>query len=87
MKKVVALFIIALISNTAKAQTMEIKSNAFEMILGAYNITNVESEECRHAFRFTFQYCGFGVGATVLPTDSYHFVREPDLQLQKAFLE
>lgn len=39
MKKIIALFIIALISNTAKAQTVEIKSNAFGMILGAYNIT------------------------------------------------
>lgn len=31
--------------------------------------------------------CGFGIGAIVLPTDSYHVVREPNLELQKAFLE
>lgn len=34
----------------------------------------------------TSGYCGFGLGARVLPTDSY-FVREPNLELQKAFLE
>ena len=39
MKKIIALFTIALISTSAKAQNVEVKSNAFGMIFGAYNVT------------------------------------------------
>lgn len=39
MNKIVAFFMIALFSTTAKAQNVEIKSNAFGMIFGAYNVT------------------------------------------------
>ena len=39
MNKIVAFFTIALFSTTAKAQNVEIKSNAFGMIFGAYNVT------------------------------------------------
>jgi len=35
MKKIIALFTIALISTSAKAQNVEVKSNAFGMIFGA----------------------------------------------------
>jgi hypothetical protein len=39
MNKIVTFFTIALFFSTAKAQNVEVKTNAFGMIFGAYNVT------------------------------------------------
>lgn len=39
MKKIIALFVFVAFTTTGKAQSFELKTNAFGMALGAYNIT------------------------------------------------